>query len=134
MYLGEILGALLIALVISALFVHGFKRRGPWNSFTLFFLIIFLAVLVALKWVPPRGPALFGVYWIPLLVTGLIFALVLAAAALATDKKEKEREKLSPGSEADVPAARTLDVFFWTLLFMLIVLVVTGYIWPRPAY
>ena len=119
----EIIAVLIIALAVSALFVHGFRRRGPWNSFALFFLVIFLALLASLRWIPPRGPVFFGVFWVPLLIVGVIIALVMASGQVSA------RE-----SSGDVPARTVIDVFFWMLLLSFLALIISGYVLLKPVY
>jgi len=72
----NILFALGIGLALTAIFAGLFRRSGPWASNLVFFAIIFLAAWAGGVWIAPIGPTLFGVYWIPYLIFGLMAALL----------------------------------------------------------
>lgn len=120
----EVLFALGIGLVFTAIFAGLLGRSGPWASIPVFFAIIFLAAWAGGVWIAPIGPALFGVYWLPFVVFGLIFALLLAAAVKppisavtgARGRQERKRREAA------------FDVFFFTLIGLLIAAIVVGYL------
>ncbi|MFW5821148.1 MAG: hypothetical protein ACOCWA_07655, partial [Bacteroidota bacterium] len=78
-----------ITLLITLAFTYFFRNKGPWGSFWTFFLIILLAVLAADLWIEPMGPYYRDVYWLPPVVIGILFALILAAAS--PGKYERKR-------------------------------------------
>jgi hypothetical protein len=113
--------ALLTALILSAIFGMGFRRTGPWASIVIFFVLIFLISWAGGVWLTPTGPPLWGAYWLPFLLVGLMAALLLVAvplerhgestAELVDVKREKKKEKT---------ALMVLGAFFWILIFALI--------------
>lgn len=120
----EVLFALGIGLVFTAIFAALLGRSGPWASIPVFFALIFLAAWAGGVWIAPIGPALFGVYWVPFVVFGLIFALLLAAAV---------RPPVSAATGAKGPRERerreaAFDIFFFALTGLLIASIVVGYL------
>ncbi len=79
MFLVHFLFAALVAVLLTAIFAAGFRIRGPWANAAAFFTILLLATWAGGIWHTPFGPPLWGVYWLPFLIVGLIFALMLAA-------------------------------------------------------
>lgn len=126
----QLIFAILVAAVFTLLFVLGLRRRGPWNNFFVFFLIILLTVWAAALWVGPVGPAFYGIYWLPLIMVGLFVAILLASfrpsirsgtqtARQAYEEEQKKREL------KDV-----FDVFFWILIAFLVILIFIGLFRP----
>jgi hypothetical protein len=130
MMLWEILFAIGIALVMTAIFAVLFRRTGPWASYLVFFAIIFLGAWAAGVWLAPLGPHIFGVYWIPFLVFGLIFALLLAAMVGPSPPSMwgrrvgavEQREREEPTSSAGY------DLFFGALLIVFMAAIIFGYL------
>lgn len=125
----DILFAVFIALLLTAIFTAGFRRPGPWRSFWSFFLIVLFGAWLAGIWVVPFGPVLWGVYWAPFVFFAFIVALLLAAATPRPYKQpvpasqaghevgdEATRVGTSEDTEADAAA---LTMLFWILLFVL---------------
>ncbi|MFW6180534.1 MAG: hypothetical protein ACOC8N_02210 [Spirochaetota bacterium] len=120
----EVLFALGIGLMLTAVFAGLLGRSGPWASIPVFFAIIFLASWAGGVWIAPVGPALFGVYWVPFLIFGLIIALLLAAAVkprVPVMAGEDEGTKREPGKAA-------YDAFFFGLIVLLAVAILVGYL------
>lgn len=86
--LGGVLAAIVIAILISAIFYFAFNARGPWGSLWTFFLVLLLVIWAANLWIRPIGPVYWGVSWVPLIFIGLIFALLLAAIPTYDDETE----------------------------------------------
>src|SRR6056297_885622 len=78
-WLATLIAALLIALVVGAIFSFA-GARGPWASAVWFIVILFLATLAIGVWADPVGPAAFGVPWVGYLVTAIFIGLLIAAA------------------------------------------------------
>ncbi|MGK7395772.1 MAG: hypothetical protein ACNS62_14425 [Candidatus Cyclobacteriaceae bacterium M3_2C_046] len=123
----EILLALIIAIIITVIFVIGFKNRGPWGSIWAFFLIIFLAIWAASLWVSPRGPFLYGVAWMPIAFVGVVFALIISAAAPPSNRETIQHNRKIDPELKQKTTINTFSLFFWLLLVILVVAVVFGY-------
>lgn len=125
-----IIGALVIALIIGAIFYYGFKRRGPW-SFWVFLLILFFAAWAGSFWIEPAGPVIWGFAWLPLFFWVFILAVAIAAAGGDQTTTRYDRtadvETTDPElSEGDAGAAAAFGIFFWFLLGILIAAVLVG--------
>lgn len=141
---GEVIGAIIIALIIGGIFYYGFKSRGPWGSFWTFFLVIAFAVLVAAAWVRPVGAVWWGIAWFPLIFVGLLFALLLAAASPTEPRAGYRRTRYIDDTadpvDTDPELARTepvdataddegvvaVGVFFWMMLTLFFVFLIAG--------
>ena len=124
MTLAGILFAIVIALLVGALFYYVFRTAGPWGSFWTFLLILILAGLAAEIWVEPIGPAMYEVAWIPVLFVILLFAILLAAAT-----PSRSTRNLPPETEAELESdVAAIGGFFWLLLIILAVAVIIGII------
>lgn len=53
MFLFDFFFAMAIAAIVTALFTLFFDRRGPWESWPIFFLLIFLVAWAGGVWVTP---------------------------------------------------------------------------------
>lgn len=134
---GGILAAIVIAVLISAIFYYGFSARGPWGSFWTFFLVLLLIVWAASLWTRPVGPVYWGVAWIPLFFIGLIFALLLAAIPTYDTTPEEEaiidqeilaeEPELARRREAEASSAAAVGWFFWLFIAILFFVAIIGY-------
>lgn len=131
MFLAEILFAIGIALVLTAIFSAAFGSTGPWPSFWVFFGIVLLVAWAAGLWARPFGPALWGVYWLPFVVFGLIAALVIAAATPPSpDVPPDVPDRPLPANDvAATEASIAISVFVWILVAILLIAIVAGYVW-----
>lgn len=115
----EIIAIIFITLAFGFLFFYAFGITGPWDSLWAFILILFLSIFLFMIWVTPIGPVWWGVAWIDLLIIGLIFALLLAAASpsgKSLKRRETTIEKAGRNEEAVV-----IGAFFWILILITLV-------------
>jgi len=126
MFFVDLLFALAVALLLTAIFAAGFRNRGPWAAWWVFLLVVFLAAWAGGVWITPFGPLLFDTYWLPILVVGLIFALLLAAAVPA--RAPRTRAEAIAEARAEEEAAAAFSVFFWILLIGLAIAIVLAYV------
>lgn len=131
MFYMEFVIAFIVAMALSLIFVYGFRRKGPWTNFYIFFLIIFLATWAGGLWITPVGPSIRGIFWLPFILVGAIFALLLAAATppskqssieLKTRKQEKKEQTIETA----------INLFIWILIISLTVAIIIGY-WYYPS-
>lgn len=115
-----------IALIISAIFSYGFRTRGPWGSFWIFFIILFLGIWAADIWFPEVGPYWGEVYWFPPLAIGILIALILAAATPPAERPPREAARKEESTLPEGPGFVALGIFFWALLIILIAVVLIG--------
>lgn len=130
MFFLDLIIALLVSIFLTPIFVYGFRRRGPWPGFMVFFQLIFLAAWAGGIWLTPVGPSLLGVYWLSFLSTGLVFALLLAAASPPPERSTivlKTREE----AKKDRRIISTISTFYWVLIGVLAFAIIAGY-WIVP--
>ena len=126
-FIWDVVVALLIGILLTLIFTFGFRRRGPWSSIMLFFLVVFLGTWTAGIWIPPIGPPLWGVFWLSPLMAGLILALLLAAAFPAIPRR-RSREEIELKPEVPSPVVAAVDVFFIVLLIVFAAVILIGYL------
>lgn len=129
MFFVHLLFAFFTALIVSAIFALGFRRTGPWASFFIFFMLIFLISWAGGVWLTPMGPPLWGAYWLSFLLVGLMGALLLAAAPLG--RKRESTVELVDGKrekKEEKAALMLMGTFFWVLVLALITVLFFRYI------
>jgi hypothetical protein len=122
MFIWDLVFALAVGLIFAAIFSLVFRRTGPWASFFVFFAIIALAAWAGGVWLQPVGPPLFGVFWVPFLIFGFIFAILMAAAAPSSSYRSRRR------AAEDRAVIAAFDVFFIVLIGILVASIVVGYL------
>jgi len=127
MFFVDLLFALAVALLLTAIFTAGFRNRGPWDVWWVFLLVVFLATWAGGLWFAPFGPTLFDVAWLPFLFVGLLVALLLAAAVPPARPPRTYGEAVAE-ARAEEAAIAAFSIFFWILLISLAVAVVLAYV------
>jgi len=127
MFLVDLLFALAVSLLLTAIFAAGFRNRGPWDAWWVFLLVVFLGTWAGGLWLAPFGPTLFDVAWLPFLFIGLLFTFLLAAAVPAA-RPPRTRGEVIAEARAEEAAITTFSVFFWVLLVGLVVAIVLAYV------
>jgi hypothetical protein len=123
-----------IALALSlflAVFL-GWRPRGKMESTAgisalFLFMILFLAVWAGGVWITPFGPALWGVYWLPFVVVGILTALLLLAAGAPPPRRPRTRMDAVQQAEKEWAAERVFNIFFGILAVGLLVSIVLAY-------
>jgi len=125
MTLAEIIIGILMAVGVGLLFYYGFKVSGPWRSFWAFMSILVLAGIIAVAWLAPFGPQIYGVSWLGVLFFILFFALILAA--VTPPRKEFEgREPTREELRSERVGLIALGTFFWILIIAMAVAAIVG--------
>jgi hypothetical protein len=127
MFFADLLLALAVALLLTAIFSAGFRNRGPWGAWWIFLLVVFLATWAGGLWLVPFGPTVFDVAWLPFLFVGLIAALLLAAAVPPARPPRTYGEAVAE-ARAEEAAVAAFSIFFWVLLVGLAVAVIVSYV------
>lgn len=121
----------LIAALIFTFIFSGFFRgrgRGPLGGLFLFFVIIFLTTWSGQLWINPISPLYFGVDWVLLIFTAIVFSLFMIALSAPLESPPKTKDPATPEKEAGV----AIGVFFWVLLILLVIAIVGGY-YKKPG-
>lgn len=129
MFLATVLYALIFAALLTLIFTLALGRRGPWSSWLLFFIVVFLAAWAAGLWIYPVGPVLAGVSWLPILAAAFMVALLLAAMAgpVRPPAERPPNEVPSEFERGRRPDGDGVDIFLWLLLALLAILIILGY-------
>ena len=132
MFIVDFLVATIIALLFTFVFFVIFRVGGTWTHAITFFIVILLAAWAGGIWISPVGPLLYGVYWIPFLFVGFLFALLLAT--LIPPRSPRDRKEAVQQAEVEVAAENLFSTFFWVFVIILILSIVLGYMRPEPIY
>ena len=127
MILFESLLVLFITAGFTVIFAVGFRKHTAWNVLFPFFMILFLSTWATGIWLTPTGPTLRGTFWVPFLVVGLLYALLLTALIPPSRPPRPLREdnrKADEGRETIL----VLDVFFLMLIVALGIVLIVCYL------
>ena len=134
MFWSELFFAVVVAALVSWLLVGLSGWRSPRGAATavvpsmLFvFLMTMLVVWAGGVWLTPVGPALWGGYWLPFVLVGIVFTLVLASIGPPV-RPPRTREEARDEAQAEVAAASIFGGFFWMLLIVALLAVVARYL------
>jgi hypothetical protein len=122
----DIIFALVFALLLTLIFTTGFKRKGPWKSSFIFFLVTFLATWSGGIWATPFGPQILGIPWIPFLIIALVVAIILGASVPPQAERTQNEEVKNPRQR--ILSLQQFDTFLIALIIILVAGVVVGYI------
>jgi amino acid transporter len=134
MYTGFI-SALVVSVVITVIAVVA-GRKGPWGTAWTFFLILFLSLWIVSIYIRSVGPVYLGIAWVPIIIAGILLAVLLAAAIPDTNRDQSLRDtQSSKVSQADEQDVRNTSVgrFFWILILLMITAIIIGMMNPQPA-
>jgi hypothetical protein len=126
-----------MTLIISLISYYIFGVKGPWESFWIKTILLFLFLLAMSLWIKPIGPNWYEVQWVALIIEALLFILLLAAFSRSSDGSPKiptnlslmEKKRLANEYAREQQRAMLLSMglMFWLLLVLLVVLILTGY-------
>jgi hypothetical protein len=77
-----------------------------------------------------------GIAWVPIIIAGILLAVLLAAAIPDTNRDQSLRDtQSSKVSQADEQDVRNTSVgrFFWILILLMITAIIIGMMNPQPA-
>lgn len=121
--------SLVVALSVSLILRLFMRRDSSRVGFFFFFLMLFLLTLAGGLWIRPFGPDFHGVFWLPIMVIGIIAGLFLYQSAprrsprnrrelIQKMKTEKDRRQLEQLTYV------SLDIFFWLIVIILIISII----------
>jgi len=133
MFILELLIAVCISLILSALFVLATRRGGRKTGLLWLFLVLFLATWAGGVWLKPFGPTVWGIHWLSFLFAGLFVLAILAIAAPGRAPRGRREtldmlERVARERELDQLTYLTLSAFFWILLAALTIAIIIRYL------
>jgi len=120
-FLVDLMLALAVALLLTAIFAAGLGSRRLGSNWLIFFGLVTLAAWAGGVWIPPVGPPVLGIYWVPFLFVGLVATVLWAV----TNRPEgAEREGNGPEAEE---VGLTFSLFVWILMIGLALAILLAY-------
>lgn len=127
MLLFEFLFVLILALTLTTIFALGFRRYTTVSMLLPFFTILFLATWATGIWITPVGPMIRGFYWMPFLIVGIFYAVLLSALIPPSHPPRSLREEVRQKKKEEATLL-ALNSFFWILVGGLLVAIIARYI------
>jgi len=132
MVVPEFIISLIIAGMLTVVFLLLIRKSGRRTGLLWIFLLIFLAIWAGGIWIRPFGPTLWGIHWVAFLLVGL--AIVLFLVIFTPKKPPRGRhetlnmlERIEDEKNMEQLAYITLSIFFWILVFGLAMVIVLHY-------
>lgn len=125
-----------ISLVISTISYFVFGIKGPWGSYWIKTLVLFLFLMVLSLWLKPTGPQWRGVQYLSLIISGLIFIFFVGSMPNMNDDHPKipthlslmEKKRLMNEYRKDQSRLfYSVNLMFWIFLMLLLALIIAGY-------
>ena len=125
MFFAHFLFALIVSLILAAIFGAGLRRHGWGSNLLFFFILLFLFTWAGGIWIVPVGPFLLGVPFFTFLFVWLLFALLLTA--LIPPSRAYGRSGSRENIQAQREAIVAMDAFLWILFISLVITIILGY-------
>lgn len=124
--------SLIIAVLLTGLYMLVTRRAGRRIGLIWLFLIIFLATWAGGIWLKPFGPTLWGIHWLAFLLVGLVVVLFLVMVIPRKAPRGRHEtldmlERIEQEKELEEVAYITLSIFFWILLTVLVIAIILRY-------
>jgi hypothetical protein len=132
MVVPEFVISLVIAVIVTGVFLFLVRKTGRRTGLLWLFLLVFLAVWAGGVWVRPFGPTLWGIHWVSFLLIGLLVILFLVIFTPKRPPRGRHEtldmlDRIQDEKNMEELAWITLSVFFWILLFGLVIAIVLRY-------
>ncbi len=119
--------SVVIATILTAAFALAYRQKGPWVSLPIFFSVVMLATWAGGIWITPVGPKIYGVPWVPFVIVGVIFALLLAIAR-AEVPPPRTRPEAAEEAYQEVRSFLAFRQTLWLILFLLALVIFRHYV------
>ena len=113
--------AFVFAFIASIIFLP--YKNGSVSALIVFFVVLFMAAIASSLWVVPIGPPIWGVSWLPMLFTVILFALLFSAPS-PRRPASKKNETEEPSGEAT--SVLFISIFTWIIFIVLFILILFG--------
>ena len=116
--------ALAVGILLTAIVAATLPVRRLWRGWLLFFGVVLLAAWAGGVWLPPVGPSMFGIAWMPFLFVGLVIGLLLAPSVRRRARAAGQQAR----GDGKVPMETTFSVLIWVLMIGLAVAILLAYV------
>ncbi len=124
-----IFSAFILALIVSVLFSP--YRRSSLVSLAILFAILFMAGVSSQYWITPVGPSYWGVYWVPMILTVLVFLLLFLAPPPSGEyirRTKNSTEEITLHKEkTDHAPTEVIGLLTWIIFLILIIVTAAGF-------
>ena len=132
MVVPEFVISLLIAVIVTGVFLFLVRQTGRRTGLLWLFLLVFLAVWAGGVWVRPFGPTLWGIHWVSFVLVGVLVILFLIIFMPKRPPRGRHEtidmlDRIQDEKNMEELAWITLSIFFWILLFGLVIAIVLRY-------
>jgi small-conductance mechanosensitive channel len=133
MFLGELIITLIIALILSGLFILTTLRRKKKAVLIRVFPLFFLTTWAGVLWIRPIRPSLSGIHLLSFLLAGLIIVLIVSIKIPRTPPSGREEtlrmlNRVKHERELKQATFFILNILYWILIVVLIVAIIAGYL------
>lgn len=113
-----------VALLFTLLYVLGTRRWRDKNFLLVFFLVLFFATWAGSAWINPSVVPSWGRNWLPFVVVGFIFTILLTALA------PPAKPPLTDDETVETPrmAGARFNPFLLVLLILLGIAIIAAYL------
>lgn len=88
-----------------------------------FFFLLFPLLLAGSFWVGPHGPVFMGIPWVPIVVLGILLALLIAALSPREPKRGPQRTTIPEDPVVATGVAAFFGLMYFLLLFAVVVVI-----------
>ena len=128
---GGLLGALIVAVVITLAVSLILRSNGPWGTAWSLFVFLFLALWTVSLYVRAAGPLFMGVSWFPIVFAGVALALLLLA--IPNTRRDGANQTRAEATPPPPRSKESLGKFFWILMALFAAAIIIGMMNPQVA-
>jgi hypothetical protein len=124
--------SLIIAGLVTLLYVSITRKAERKRGLFWLFLLIFLATWAGGIWLKPFGPTLWGVHWLAFVLIGTIVALIVAVTSPSRGPRGRQEtidmlERIEEEKKLEKVTYVVLGALFWVLFLVLVSAIVARY-------
>lgn len=88
-----------------------------------FFFLLFPLIIAGSFWIGPHGPAFMGISWMPIIVLGVLLALLIAALSPREPKTGRQSTTAPEEPVVGAGVATVFGLMYFLLLFLIVVVI-----------
>jgi len=127
--------AFVLALVLTGIIILVLRRKPLGGRVAGLFILIFLFTWAGGLWLRPFGPLWAGIAWLPFVVIGILLLLLFSAIHRPKPPQNRHEtldflEEVREAHEVEEVTYQSLNIFFWVLISMLVIVIILRYVLP----